>query len=80
MVWPRLSILMKVKLKLVSPPLRESIPGHHSLWAVENVQKESWNLYTSKGGARYLLCFTDDFSRKPFGYFLKSKDEVTAKF
>jgi hypothetical protein len=32
------------------------------------------------GGAWYLLSFTDDFSRKTSGYFLKSKDEVKEKF
>jgi len=32
---------------------------------------------TSSGGARYLLTFTDDFSRKVFVYFLKSKVEVS---
>jgi len=32
---------------------------------------------TSSGGARYLLTFIDDFSRKVFVYFLKSKMEVS---
>lgn len=31
-------------------------------------------------GARYLLTFTDDFSRKTFGYLLKTKDQVFEKF
>lgn len=34
----------------------------------------------SWGGALYLLTFTDDFSRKTFGYLLKSKSEVFSKF
>lgn len=34
----------------------------------------------SWGGALYLLTFTDDFSRKTFGYLLKSKSEVFTKF
>lgn len=34
----------------------------------------------SWGGALYLLTFTDDFSRKTFGYLLKTKAEVFAKF
>lgn len=34
----------------------------------------------SWGGARYCLTFTDDFSRKVFGYMLKSKAEVLSKF
>lgn len=34
----------------------------------------------SWSGALYLLTFTDDFSRKTFGYFLKSKSEVFTKF
>jgi hypothetical protein len=35
---------------------------------------------TSWGGSLYLLTSTDDFTRKTFGYFLKSKDEVKAGF
>lgn len=34
----------------------------------------------SLGGAIYLLTFTDDFSRKSFGYFLTRKSEVLSKF
>jgi transposase InsO family protein len=34
----------------------------------------------SFGGALYLLTFTDNFSRKTFGYLLKSKSEVFMKF
>ncbi|KAJ2945209.1 hypothetical protein O0L34_g9278 [Tuta absoluta] len=34
----------------------------------------------SWGGALYLLTFTDDFTRKTFGYLLKSKSEVFSKF
>lgn len=34
----------------------------------------------SWGGALYLLTFTDDFTRKTFGYMLKSKSEVFSKF
>lgn len=34
----------------------------------------------SWGGALYLLTFTDDFTRKTFGYMLKSKSEVFTKF
>lgn len=34
----------------------------------------------SIGGARYFLTFIDDFSRKTFIYFLKSKKEVRDKF
>lgn len=34
----------------------------------------------SIGGARYFLTFIDDFSRKIFIYFLKSKEEVVNKF
>ncbi|CAG9133521.1 unnamed protein product [Plutella xylostella] len=34
----------------------------------------------SWGGALYLLTFTDDFSRKTFGYLLKAKSEVFVKF
>ncbi|OWZ17950.1 Rve-domain-containing hypothetical protein [Phytophthora megakarya] len=33
----------------------------------------------SKGGARYVLTFVDDFSRFVVGYFQKNKSEVTAK-
>ena len=35
---------------------------------------------TSKGGARYILTFINDFSRKIWVYFLKQKDEVFNKF
>lgn len=34
----------------------------------------------SIGGARYLLTFIDDFSRKVFVYFLRSKSEVLERF
>jgi transposase InsO family protein len=34
----------------------------------------------SKGGAKYILTFIDDFSRKFWVYFLKQKDEVFSKF
>ena len=34
----------------------------------------------SKGGSRYLLTFTDDFSRYTTAYFIKSKSEVLSKF
>ena len=34
----------------------------------------------SKGGARYILTFIDEFSRKVWVYFLKQKDEVFNKF
>lgn len=35
---------------------------------------------TSHGGARYFLIFLDDFSKKVFVYFIKSKSEVKQKF
>ena len=35
---------------------------------------------TSLGGSRYTLVFTDDYSRKGWVYFLKSKDETLTKF
>jgi transposase InsO family protein len=38
------------------------------------IEVESW------GGNRYFLIFVDDFSRKVFGYAIKSKTEVFAKF
>ena len=34
----------------------------------------------SLGGARYMLTFIDDFSRKIFPYFLKRKSEVHVTF
>ena len=33
----------------------------------------------SKGGSRYMLTFTDDFSRYTTAYFIKSKSEVLSK-
>lgn len=35
---------------------------------------------TSHGGAKYFLTFLDDYSRRIFVYFLKSKDEVYKSF
>ena len=35
---------------------------------------------TSKGRARYIITFVDDFSRKVWVYFLKQKDEVFNNF
>ena len=34
----------------------------------------------SKGGGRYVLTFTDDYSRYTTAYFIKSKSEVLSKF
>jgi hypothetical protein len=34
----------------------------------------------SWGGARYLLTFTDDFSRKSSGYILKNKSQTLKMF
>lgn len=34
----------------------------------------------SIGGARYILTFIDDYSRKIFVYFIKEKSEVLNKF
>lgn len=34
----------------------------------------------SLGNALYLLTFIDDFSRRVFVYFLKTKDETFSKF
>ena len=34
----------------------------------------------SKGGSKYILTFTDDFSRYTIAYFIKSKSEVLSKF
>ena len=34
----------------------------------------------SKGGSRYLITFTDDYSRCTTVYFIKRKDEVLSKF
>ena len=34
----------------------------------------------SKGGSRYMLTFTDDFSQYTTAYFIKSKSEVLSKF
>ena len=34
----------------------------------------------SKGGSRYMLTFTDDFSRYTTAYFIESKSEVLSKF
>ena len=34
----------------------------------------------SKGGSRYLVTFTDDYSRYTTVYFFKRKDEVLSKF
>jgi transposase InsO family protein len=36
--------------------------------------------HPSLAGSRYVLVFTDDFSRKSWTYFLKSKDETFEKF
>ncbi|XP_045452164.1 uncharacterized protein LOC123661222 [Melitaea cinxia] len=38
------------------------------------MQEPSW------GGARYLVTFTDDYSRKTFGYLMKQKSEVMSNF
>jgi hypothetical protein len=37
-------------------------------------------LTTSLGGSRYVIVFIDDYSRKSWTYFLKSKSEAYGKF
>ena len=34
----------------------------------------------SQGGSRYMVTFTDDYSRYTIAYFIKKKDEVLTKF
>ena len=45
---------------------------HSDLWGPAQVQ--------SKGGARYMLTFIDDYSRKVWVYFLKHKNDVFLTF
>ena len=45
---------------------------HSDLWGPAHVQ--------SKGGARYMLTFIDDYSRKVWVYFLKHKNDVFLTF
>ena len=45
---------------------------HSDLWGPSQV--------LSKGGARYILTFIDDYSRKVWIYTIKSKDEVFKYF
>ncbi|GAV73691.1 gag_pre-integrs domain-containing protein [Cephalotus follicularis] len=46
---------------------------HSELWGLSSVPSKG-------GGARYMLTFIDDFSRKVWVYFLKHKNDVFVTF
>lgn len=66
------------KQKRVSFGLAE----HRTYGTVDYIHSDLWgpSQVTSKGGARYMLTFIDDFSRKVWVYTIKSKDEVFSYF
>jgi len=55
---------------------------HKTKGTVDYIHSDLWRLapVPSKGGARYLLTFVDDFSRKVWVYFLKNKNDVFSNF
>ena len=55
---------------------------HRSKGPLEYVHSDVWGptSVASRGGARYLVSFIDDFSRKAWIYLMKTKDQVFEKF
>ncbi|GJZ93812.1 retrovirus-related pol polyprotein from transposon TNT 1-94 [Tanacetum coccineum] len=55
---------------------------HTSKEIIEYVHSDLWgpSLVKSQGGCVYFVTFIDDYSRKVWVYFLKTKDEVFGKF
>ena len=55
---------------------------HTTKEILDYVHSDLWALATTPNlsGSRYLLSFTDDYSRKSWVYFLKTKDQVFEKF
>ena len=59
-----------------------SIVIHRTKGTVDYIHFDLWGPapVPSKGGARYILTFIDDFSRKVWVYFLKNKNDVFSNF
>ena len=55
---------------------------HRTKGTVDYIHSDLWGPapVSSKGGAKYLLTFIDDFSRKVWVYFLKHKNDVFPTF
>jgi len=55
---------------------------HKTKGIVDYIHSDLWGPVPvpSKGGARYLFTFIDDFSRKVWVYFLKNKNDVFSNF
>lgn len=55
---------------------------HRTKGTIDYIHSDFWGPMpvTSKGGARYLLTFIDDFSRKIWVYFLKRNNDVFSTF
>src|SRR5688572_33443490 len=55
---------------------------HRTKSTLEYVHSDLWgpSREPSIGGSRYLLTIIDDYSRKVWVFFLKSKDEVFGEF
>ena len=55
---------------------------HTSTSILEYIHSDLWgpSPVESHGGCRYFVTFIDDYSRKVWVYFLKSKDEVFGRF
>ena len=54
---------------------RSSHPGERIHWDLMDPMPQ-----ISLGGSKYVLVFTDDYSRKDWVYFLKNKSETITKF
>ena len=66
--------------KLAKKPFKKSKSRSHNILDLIHSDLCGPMSTHSFGGALYLLTFTDDISRKTFGYFLKTKSEVFSKF
>ncbi|XP_070018812.1 uncharacterized mitochondrial protein AtMg00300-like [Nicotiana sylvestris] len=55
---------------------------HRTKFTLDYIHSDLWcpSRTPSKGGARYMLTFIDDYSRKVWVYFLKNKSDVFLTF
>ena len=75
----------KKNMKEYARDVRKERTQRRHFQEVRARQKESWKSFTpisssSLSGYVYYVSFIDDFSRKTWIYFMKSKDEVFNKF
>ena len=67
-------------MKVFAKDVRKERTQRRNFQVARQKRKESWKSSNSLSGYVYYVSFVDDFSRKKWIYFLKSKVEVFSKF